>query len=80
MMKDIKEKKRAKKRLISGQQVSANVGEYIPNPIAMLTCKRRKTLVGYVVAESRPKRFTVMFYDEFGHDDRNHAIIDEFFG
>ena len=74
MMNDIKEKKRAKKRLISGQQVSANVGEYIPNLIAMLTRKRRKTLVGYVVAESGPKRFTVMFYNGIAHDVASSSL------
>ena len=48
--------------------MSANVVEYIPNPIATLTCKRRKTLFGYVVADSGPKLFTVMFDDRIGCD------------
>ena len=67
-------KRRAKKHIITGQQVSANVGEYIPNPIAMLTCKRHKTLFGYVVAESGPKRFTAMFDDGIGRDVASSSL------
>jgi uncharacterized membrane protein YecN with MAPEG domain len=46
MMNDIKEKKtRAKKHLITRQQVSANVGEYIPSSIALLSCKKAQNAV-----------------------------------